>query len=72
MTKKEEITAKIQALELQIADNQSKVADLKHELATTPPSLLERDADAETMAEIDRKNQVLRKMNYLPNESAGK
>ena len=66
MTKKEELTAKIKAYELQIADYQTKVAELKNELSNTPAVYLERDIKAEALAETERKNEVLRKRGYLP------
>lgn len=66
MTLKEEITAKIKALEIQIADYQAKVSELKNELSNTPAVNLERDIKAEALAETERKNEVLRKRGFLP------
>ncbi len=66
MTRKEEINAQIRDLEIKISDYTSQVARLQKELSETPGVLLERDAQAEALAEIERKNDILRKRGYLP------
>ena len=62
MTKREKINARL--AELQEAANE--IAALKNELETTDPALLDFDEDAAVKAEIERKNEFLRREGLLP------
>ena len=65
MTRKEEIVKRVSQLEKQIAVSFAEMDALKDELSSTPDALLERDAEAVALAEVERKNAYLRKMGFL-------
>ena len=65
-TRRTQIVAEITALEGEINARNERIEALKDELTNTIPDLLDRDPEAERMAEAERKNDFLRHQGLLP------
>ncbi len=65
-TRRQTVVSRISELERANEANNNEIKALKRELSETPAALLERDPDAETMAQVKRKNNFLRAQGMIP------
>ena len=65
-TRKQTIVARISELERANEANNNEMEALKRELSETPDALLDRDPEAETIEQVQRKNAFLRAQGLIP------